>query len=52
MSEIGMLKNWQPFSDLGTLLSDSVDNHREICNRLAAASATCHRLKLFLGQSP
>ena len=32
---------------LGTLLSDSVDNHREICNRLAAASATCHRLKLF-----
>ena len=32
---------------LGTLLSDSVDNHREICNRLAAATATCHRLKLF-----
>ena len=36
---------------LGTLLSDSVDNHREICNGLAAATATCHRLKLFLGQS-
>ena len=32
---------------LGTLLSDSVDNHREICSRLAAATATCHRLKLF-----
>ena len=32
---------------LGTLLSDSVDNHRKICNRLAAATATCHRLKQF-----
>ena len=26
--------------------------NREICNRLAAASATCHRLNFFLGQNP
>lgn len=32
---------------LGTLLSDNVNNHREVTNRLAAATATCNRMKLF-----
>ena len=32
---------------LGTLLSDSANNHREVSNRLAAALATCNRMKLF-----
>ena len=32
---------------LGTLLSDSLNNHREVSNRLAAALATCNRMKLF-----
>ena len=32
---------------LGTLLSDSVNNHREVNNRLAAALTTCNRMKLF-----
>ena len=32
---------------LGTLLSDSTNNHREVSNRLAPALATCKRMKLF-----
>ena len=32
---------------LGTLLSDSLNSHREVSNRLAAALATCNRMKLF-----
>ena len=32
---------------LGTLLSDCVNNHREVNNRLAAALTTCNRMKLF-----
>ena len=32
---------------LGTVLSDSVNNQREVLNRLAAAMATCNRLKIF-----
>ena len=36
---------------LGTVLSDSVDNHREVTNRLAAAMTTCNRMKLFWDRS-
>ena len=32
---------------LGSLLTDTVDNHREVCNRIADATVTCNRLKLF-----
>ena len=32
---------------LGTILSEKVDNHREINNRIAAAMRVCHKLKLF-----
>ena len=32
---------------LGTLLSDSANNQREVLNRLAAAMATCNRLKVL-----
>ena len=31
---------------LGTILSEKVDNHREINNRIAAAMRVCHKLKL------
>ena len=32
---------------LGTLLTDTVDNHREIVNRIADCTRTCNQLKLF-----
>ena len=32
---------------LGSILTDTVDNHREVCNRIADATVTCNRLKLF-----
>ena len=32
---------------LGIILSDKVDNHCEINNRIAAAIKSCHKLKLF-----
>ena len=32
---------------LGSLLTDTVDNHREVCNRIAEATVTCNRLKFF-----
>ena len=32
---------------LGTLLTDTVDNHREIMNRIADCTRTCNQLKLF-----
>ena len=32
---------------LGSLLTDTVNNHREISNRIADATVTCNKLKLF-----
>ena len=32
---------------LGTLLTDDVNNHREVQNRIADALSICNRLKLF-----
>ena len=32
---------------LGSILTDTVDNHREVCNRITDATVTCNRLKLF-----
>ena len=32
---------------LGTLFTDTVDNHREIMNRIADYTRTCNQLKLF-----
>lgn len=36
---------------LGTLLTDTVDNHKEIMKRIADCTRTCNRLKLFWNQA-
>ena len=37
----------KPAFYLGTLITDTVDNHREITNRIAECTCTCNQLKLF-----